>query len=205
MCQYCPEMTVCEDCEETIAHEHALLKLHTEGFTNYYKSEIEPESFEPDSYSTNKEIKVALTIRNIGKRIWPEDTVLRWEESEETLVEVGDIKPGQKCDVLLNWKVPDCSERVYKFRLFCMNSYFGKKFRIHIEKSKPGNIRYNKLEKVAEHFVKENIISKAMKDNFLKLIELTQSEEYKSLAEMLKKSKNNIELAVNMFVESQYK
>jgi len=139
LCFLCKEIAICEYCEETYEHEHALFKIGTKGKSNYYRVRIDPETIKKDYDETNKSMEVALTIFNTGKRDLPEDTTLRSEEGI-ILNNVGTIRSGQKRNILFSWRLPEEIKDTYKFRLFGKSDYFGQYFTI-VEES-PGNITY---------------------------------------------------------------
>eukprot|EP01022_Parablepharisma_sp_SALTPOND_P008522 TRINITY_DN1361_c0_g1_i1.p3 TRINITY_DN1361_c0_g1~~TRINITY_DN1361_c0_g1_i1.p3 ORF type:complete len:450 (+),score=51.05 TRINITY_DN1361_c0_g1_i1:6871-8220(+) len=127
-CMACPKLYLCEDCEENKGHQHALIKARRPGERFEYKMELVDETKILGKVKPGASITKLWTLRNSGKKKWPENIELlpvAGHDLKPKASAIGIVLPGEHCDIVMNLRAPTAAgsfKQVFKLAIH------GKKF-----------------------------------------------------------------------------
>eukprot|EP00826_Nyctotherus_ovalis_P054431 TRINITY_DN7126_c0_g2_i1.p1 TRINITY_DN7126_c0_g2~~TRINITY_DN7126_c0_g2_i1.p1 ORF type:complete len:419 (+),score=91.78 TRINITY_DN7126_c0_g2_i1:136-1392(+) len=215
-CTVCKELNLCEICEKSFVHKHAMCKIRRP------KQEV-PEKFCNMELYTDKLYDIAIvhenlvnsekvveagsnciktwTLKNTGKLEWPRETILTINnlfEPMHAIKEVGNLKPGWSTKITFEFRVP---VNKGNYSSFCQ-VYAGKGLKLgnplnlEIEVKEPVPILANEIKK--EIRAKLGKVHHTYIDNLVKLKQRFGQIDYEFLIGILKETRNDLETAIRV-------
>jgi len=214
-CMICQNFKICENCEENINHEHALIKGRKSGEKFDYKMELIDSTILKGKLKPNTKNYIIWTIKNIGKKAWPKNIELIPINKiffESKCGNIGEIQAGEKCDILVEFISPKIAGNyMQEYQLSINGKNFGQTLKLIFQVQnadeeekkeivkeaikpivQPSIPKINEIKMKIEKYRKADDFDKKYEDNLIKIMNMGDWE-IMDIMRFLRKNDNNIE------------
>ncbi len=205
-CMLCPGLCVCEICEESFEHPHALVKSRAAGERQELNMKVIQENAVGMHLAAGTKVMKIWDVLNTGKSAWPKGTELVWHSGQvikpATASAISSVGPGQRWKVAAEFPVPYVpGEYEVGFRLLAGGRKFGDvlKLKMKVEEPKRGAVDPEaRIVMELDRLKKTMVITKSDEEKVFNIMTMNEEWSAEKVMGALTKAGGNANKAIEL-------